>query len=43
MCHSWLNGSHLEKCVTLGKIGHISENGTHLEKWVRLEKMAHNW
>ena len=22
MCHSWKNGSHLKKCVAVGKIGH---------------------
>ena len=37
MCHTWKNGSHLEKWVTLGKMGHTCKNGSHLEKkWVTL-------
>ena len=46
------NGSHLEKCVTLGKwkngphlekMGQTSKNASNLEKWVALGKMGHTW
>ena len=43
MVLTWKNVSHLEKWVTVGKIGHISKNGSHLEKWVTLGKMCYTW
>ena len=36
--HYWKNGSHLEKCVTFGKIDHACKNRSLLETWVTLEK-----
>ena len=48
--HTWKNGSHLEKCVTLEKwvtLGNMDHTrkmlqtwkyGSHLKKWVILEK-----
>ena len=39
MRHSWLNGSHLEKWVTIGS----NEKRSHLEKWVTFGKMGHIW
>jgi len=38
MAHIWKYGSHLEKWVTLGKMGNSSKNGSHLEEWATLEK-----
>ena len=41
------NGSHMQKWVTLGKLGHPRKNGphveskSHLEKWIKLRKMDH--
>ena len=45
MGHIWKTWSHLEKSVTLRKVGHTSKNGSHLEKrtWVTLGKMGHIW
>ena len=43
------NGSHLEKWVTVGKMGHTCKmghslkEGSHLLKWVTLGKMGHSW
>ena len=34
MCHTWLNGSDLEKWVALGKMEQDLLNMSHLEKWV---------
>ena len=41
--HYRKNGSHVEKWVTLGKIGHTWKNASHLEKCFTLGKMGHNW
>ena len=49
MGHTWKNGSHLEKLVTLEKwvtvrkMGHTWKNGSHLEKWVTVRKMGRTW
>ena len=55
MDHTWKNGSHLEKCVTcgkiftlrkfvtLGKMSHIWKNGSLLETWITLGNMCHTW
>ena len=36
MCHSWKNGSQLEKRVTVRKMFHSQK------KWVLVRKMCHN-
>ena len=37
MGHTWKNGSHLEKQVTLGKMGQ------NLLKWITFRKVGHTW
>ena len=34
----WKNGSHLEKWLTIGKMGHTWKNGLRLVNYVTLEK-----
>jgi len=40
MFHIWKNELHLEKWVSLGKMGHIWKNVT-MEKWVKLGRKGH--
>ena len=40
MCHNWTNGSGLEKCVTIVKMGYTSKNVSQLEKYITFGKMC---
>ena len=41
ICHTWINSSHLAKCVKPGKICHTGKNNSHLVKCVKPGKMCH--
>ena len=43
MNHTWKNGSLVDKCVTLCKMGHTGKTESHLEEWVTLGKVGHFW
>ena len=44
MCHTWIDGSHLENLVTLGKMGFICKSGSHFQKMGHtLKSWWHVW